>query len=415
LIIGDLKKSSVEAKVNYELCRKLEIPMQILYLSKLSFDDLNINQSSVFVDALFGIGFNGQLSNDLSKFISCINKNSMQIFSIDIASGIEGNTGKVMTSFEADYTLTMAAPKYGHFIGKGFINSGEVHTIPIGIPTHYFDNIDAKIISKNNINLPIRNRHSHKGDYGRLGIIAGSRGLTGAAIMSSRSALKSGTGLITLYHPNELSDIFEITLTEVMTKPLKSSNEIFDYLSKHEVILLGPGLGKTEYSYQIVKNVINNFTGKLVIDADGLNILSENIELLNSSKAEIILTPHLMEFSRLSGVTIDEIDNDPLSILKSFCSKYSVSVLLKNFTSIFCANNQIRFITTGNDGLSTGGSGDVLAGLISSFLAQKSHVIDAVPTAAWVLGKTSELLSKTISTRSIIPSDIIENLFLGEI
>ncbi|PID27797.1 MAG: hypothetical protein CSB55_07720 [Candidatus Cloacimonadota bacterium] len=411
-LFGNPEKSSPETKINYELARKLNIPVQSLDLSEKDFTELNINKNTVIVEALFGIGFKGNLSPELSDFVTFINEKSGKVFAVDIAGGIEGNTGKTENSFRADYTLAIAKPKYGHLLGKGFINSGKLEIVKIGIPKSYFEEADARLITEKNVKFPERRREFNKGNYGKPGIIAGSRGLTGAAIMASRAALRSGAGLITLFHPENLADIFETSLTEVMTKPLKNAKGILNYLKSCSVILLGPGLGQSDFAVKTVKCVLENYSGKLVIDADGLNILSENPEFMTSSSAEIILTPHLGEFARLSGNTIEEITADPIGKLKEYCRKRRVSVLLKNFTSVFCRNNKLSFITSGNDGLATGGSGDVLSGIITSFLAQNLDPENAVPAAAFLLGKTAEKASRKREPRSIVPTDIINSLFV---
>ena len=267
--------------------------------------------------------------------------------------------------------------------------------------------------------------------------------MTGAAILSSRAALACGAGLITLYHKPGLETIFEISLTEVMTKPFCPDDDtVLKKILDSHAILIGPGLGKSEWALKVLTIIIENYELRpLIIDADAINLISENQHLLDKIKGRklTILTPHVAEFSRISNMTIEDINNNPCKSVIDFCEKHRTSVLLKNHYCFFYSDHgsmlytfNSAFITGGNDGLSKGGSGDVLAGMIVSILIQKLldyhrqcdeqsgfaepnkmtySIKSAICSTVKYLYSIAEKLSETYETRAITPSMIIENLF----
>ena len=418
---------SPETFENYKSCEELQVEME----SVEDTEELNdLSKFDLIVDAIFGVGLQGTIRGWQAEIIDKINKSGKPVVAIDIASGVDANTGQAEVAVNADYTLTMAAYKYGHFIEKGREKSGIVRVIDIGIPDEIYEKFPskAKLIYDQNVKYPKRFPLSHKGHYGRVGIIAGSPGFSGAAIMACRAALRSGAGLITLFHPEEMSLIFETQLLEVMTysipelpfvrgdvsgKPeTEGFNDFFKKLSSMDTLLIGPGMGTTPKAKELINFVLKNWEKPAVLDADALNLLSENESILKLVMDKpFILTPHIGEFAKLAKKEISEILVDPLKALEEFTQKYKCCVLLKSATTIFADNKEFIFDISGNDGLSTGGSGDVLAGIIVSFLGQKLSLKDAAISASFMMGKTAEKLAKTRKPASIIPSDIIEEIF----
>jgi len=415
-LLGSPQKMSTETLENYQDCLKLKIPV-----NQIESNDFCLKEFNLIVDAIFGVGLKGNVHGWRAEVIKKINEVEIPVVSVDIASGIDANTGQADIAVEADFTLTMANYKYGHFLGQGREKSGETLIIDIGIPKYVYEKFtpQATLVTSDNVIYPRRSRFSHKGDYGRVGIIAGSPGFSGAAIMACRSALRSGAGLITLLHPAGMEMIFETQLLEVMTYTLPENNEktelIADFQNKlntMDVLLIGPGIGTADKTKFLLEKILKTWHKPLVLDADALNILSWNRELLELIKNKpVLLTPHLGEFARLTEKTISEIQTDPLEHLSEFITKYNCNVLLKSFTTILADKSGFIFDISGNDGLSTGGSGDVLAGIIVSFLAQKLDIKNAAISASYLLGKTAETLAEIRKPASIIPSDVIENLF----
>jgi NAD(P)H-hydrate epimerase len=315
----------------------------------------------------------------------------------------------------------MAAPKYGHFLGEGRAKTGHLEIIDIGVPPKVYRALAPRGMqtTADIVRFPQRSPLAHKGDFGRIGIIAGSPGFSGAAVLASRAALRAGGGLITLFHPAGMDTIFEIKLTEVMTCaiPFAAENRydiaaIEEKLSTMDVLLFGPGVGTSPHSLQMLEYLMASWHKPLIIDADGLNLLSAHPHLLGQLACKpILLTPHLGEFARLATCSIMAVREQTIARLTAFTRAHGVAVLLKSATTILAAGEALWFDTTGNDALATGGSGDVLAGIIASFVGQKLSVQDAAVAASWLLGTTAEKLCNTRGSASVIPSDIIEALF----
>lgn len=417
IFTGKEERFTPETRNNYNLCHDLKIPLtQIKDFEEWIALNINLNSFDLIIDAVLGVGFEGELRGWLKMLFADINKAESTRVAIDISSGTDANSGKADFSFNADHTLTMAAIKFGSLLNSGLSHAGKITVIDIGMPNHIISEKKPKgrLITNQNVVFPERKRHFHKGKYGRIAIIAGSPGFSGAAVMASRSALRAGAGLITLFHPKGMENIFETQLLEVMTKPIPDNIfELEEELSRFDTVLIGPGCGTSEKIKEIIFWLIDNWQKPLVIDADGLNIIALDHEILNQMHdREILLTPHVGEFSRLSGKTIAEIQNDPVNELESFCRKYRINVLLKSSTTIFSNGEKIVLDISGNDGLATGGSGDVLSGIIVSFCGQGLDIPDAAISASWLLGKTAEKIALKRKTPSIIPSDIINSIFL---
>ncbi len=423
-LLGDPAKMRPETLQNYEKCQLQKIRIKRI---KKAEEIANLSVFDLVVDAIFGVGLKGIVKGWKADAIQKINSYEIHKVAIDIASGIDAKTGCAEIAIDADQTLTMAAFKYGQFLGKGREKSGKVRIIDIGIPAQVYRKYPsrAKMITAENVVYPQRSRFSHKGDFGKIGIIAGSPGFSGAAIMASRAALRAGAGLITLFHPVGMENIFENQLLEVMTfaypqSEFHSSNhkkmqkKFPDFFAKLEImdaLLIGPGLGVSQQTKNLLDIILNIWKKPLVIDADGLNLLAQSETLQNFLSKKVLLTPHIGEFARLSQKTITKIQADQISNLNELAQKFNCNILLKNATTLFSNGEKIVFDISGNDGLATGGSGDVLSGIIVSFLGQKMEIQNAAVSASFLLGKTAEKLTEMRRTASIIPSDIIENIF----
>jgi ADP-dependent NAD(P)H-hydrate dehydratase / NAD(P)H-hydrate epimerase len=419
VLTGNLEKMSAETSENYQRCRKkaIEIYKPADYEG---YKDLQIDITSydLVIDAIFGIGFKGNLRGWLPDLISEINELSTKTVAIDIASGLDADNGRAGSAIIAQYTLTMAAIKYGMVLGAGKTFSGKIIVIDIGIPQEVIrqKSLPATLATEDSIVLPQRQLHYHKGNYGRIAIIAGSPGFSGAAVLASTAALRSGAGLITLFHPKGMETIFEIKLLEVMTRPLPDdTSELINLLAPYDVVLFGPGTGTSHEMLIVLKSLVSDWKKPMVIDADGINLISLYPELLQSlADRNVLLTPHIGEFSRLSGYNIREILDDPIRILSDFCRSHHLLIMLKSSSSIICDRKNTVITNAGNDGLATGGSGDVLSGIITGFCGQKMSLLQAGISANLMIGKTCELLSSWRNKISIIPSDIVDNFLVTQ-
>ena len=266
------------------------------------------------------------------------------------------------------------------------------------------------------------NKDIHKGSCGHLAICAGSVGLTGAACMASEASLRGGCGLVTLYCPKELNDIFEIKLTEAMTIPVKSKKgvissgafrEISEGLKKSDALLYGPGLSRARGIKKLLEKIIKNTNVPMVIDADGINVLSENLKILKEANAPVILTPHIGEFSRLSGFSTKYILENQNELALNFAKEYGVILILKSHKTIVTDGKEIFRNILGNPGMAVGGSGDVLAGLIASFLAQGNSPLQSALGGVYIHSLAGDLASFDVGEYSLLPRDIIEYIHYG--
>lgn len=416
-------KSSPETLANLSLCQKLGT-IEFLEPSDenyAEFSETFLAQAGVIIDAIYGIGFKGSLQGEIAELIIDVNLTPAVKVAIDISSGVNADTGAAELAFQANVTMAIESFKFGHFIGRGKEFSGLVKVIPIGIPEVLWeDETAALLMSDDTASLPLRNRFAHKGDYGRIAVFAGSPGLTGAAFMASTAALKAGAGLVTIFcHPADMH-YFDNKPYEVMvrTSPLDASGNLDEQaldsvLKSFDTILFGPGCGVSDYTYQILKYITEHWDKPAVIDADGLNVLSQHPDLLKKLAGKpFILTPHWGEFCRLAKIDRQELEDDCLSALKNFVEAYHLNVLLKSHTSIYYDKKVVYVNTSGNDGLATGGSGDILAGLIAGFLAQNLDLHLAAGSAAYYLGRIAEKMAEIQAAFSVTPTDILNNIFL---
>lgn len=418
LVCGDTFKG--DALINFEIIRNMG--------AKIITIDENYDFSSTLplcdmvVDAIFGTGISGNLDTNYVKIINEINKYSKYTLSVDIPSGINADTGEICCAcIDADKTVTFAHYKLGLLMYPGADYVGEIKCVDISIPEYITNSVDANItVIDNNLfisNMPKRKRNSQKGDYGKLLIVAASRGMTGAAYLASQSAMLCGSGLVTLAVPDCVNDILEAKTTESMTMPLKSvnghisyeaTNEILEKAKKSDAILVGPGLGLSDDAKKIVEELVLKSTIPLILDADAINCVAKNINILNKSKCDIILTPHTVEFSRLTGLSVEEIEKNRIGTSLEFAKKYGVTLILKGPRTIVTSPDGMQYINiTGNPGLSTGGSGDVLSGIVASFVARGINSSTACAMAVYLHGICGDIASSVLGEESVIATELL--------
>jgi len=416
--------SSPETIANRDLCKKLLI--EFIDVNDEDFEELSeqvLFDAGIIIDAVYGINFKGKLNEQVSNLFKLANETKAQRVAIDIPSGVNADTGTAELAFQAGLTLSIEALKYGHLLGNGKLFSGILKVIPIGIPDLLWDDVNAAVLlDETTAQLPDRSDFSHKGDYGRIAVFAGSPGFTGAAFLASLAAVKSGAGLVTIFcHPEQMR-LYDNKPYEVMVRaiPVQEGGKIdsaalMQTLDRYDVILFGPGCTVSEFTLQTLGFVLNVWNKSAVIDADGLNTLAQHPELYAQlADKPIILTPHWGEFCRLAGTTTDDLQQDCMAQLRQFVEKHKTKVLLKSHTSIYHDSDITYLNISGNDGLATGGSGDVLSGLIAGFLAQKMSPANSAGMAAYYLGLTAEQLADKQKKLSITPTAILDNIFKCE-
>ena len=419
-IVGD-GPISPDAQTNFEICQKLEVPtIDIQTVSDVQTLREHPLPAGLIIDAIFGTGFHGELSDFHRQLFQMFNDLQTKTIAIDIPSGVDGDTGFSNGSLFCHQTLVIGAYKYGNLLSLGNIGGKPHHLIDIGIPDAFIQELHpARLVDKESCIFPPRYRLAHKSNYGEVAIIAGSPGFAGCAILAAKSALRSGAGYVRLYAYPMLQDSYEGVYPEILCEVVQlndygklDSRSMADLFVHPSAVLIGPGIGFFEYGISLVEFVLKQFDVPIVLDADALTILADKPSLLHKLKEKkVLLTPHMGEFSRLTKIPMEELIADPIRHLKDFVKKYKVPVLLKSNTSVYCDPNRVIFNISGNDGLATGGSGDVLGGIIASFLAQGMPIYAAAINASFLMGYTAERLAQNWHTAAITPMAIIDHLF----
>ena len=375
------------------------------------------------VDAIFGTGFTGGVDPAVGMFIEAINSSGATVLAVDTPSGLNCDTGEQPKScIRATYTATLALPKIGHYFYPGRSYCGITKTIDIGIPAKALEglNLSVNLTTPWQVRdlIPDREPTAHKGDAGKLFIVAGSVGMTGAATLAAQAAVKSGCGLVTVGCPKSLNDILEIKLTEAMTRPLPEVRstrclalhglgDILQGIRNADAACLGPGVGRHHDTKELFKRLIASLDRPAVLDADGLYPFSGQPELLKACKADLVLTPHVGEFSRLSGLSAEEINQDRIRAASDFPSATGKVILLTGAPTIIATPDCSSYInTTGNPGVANGGSGDVLSGLIGALLAFRMGAYEAAICGAFIHGWAGDLAQRVVGTFGMSASDI---------
>ncbi len=402
-LVGQKEKMTEDCQ---EMERRLEEAGGTLERYHPSFleDDYDYD---VAVDALFGIGLNSNLRGDSIHAVNWMNRLG-RVVSSDVPSGIQADTGKILgTAVNASVTVTFSAGKLGLFIGDGAVHSGKVVIHDIGIPEDIINQPSAFVMTPKP-DLPRRKRDSHKGNFGRVLIIGGSEGYTGAPVLACRGAVGIGAGLVTLAVPEEIYPIIAVKCDQSMPTPLKEISRIPELCANSDIILVGPGLGLDERAENILVSVLMQLDKPVVVDADGLTLLAKHIDLLDKRRAITILTPHDGEFSRLSGCSLP-ID-DRLREAREFALAHRCILVLKGYRTITAfPDGHCSINLTGNPGMSKGGAGDVLAGMISGLWPQFPWD-STVPAAVWLHGRAGDLAAEDKGEYGMTIGHLLEKL-----
>lgn len=398
--LGSEENMSSDTKINLNILRNMGVKI----IKVNNNDDLEILRECIIncettIDAIFGTGLTREVEGIYSLAITIINENSNYILSIDVPSGFNCNSGKVMGNcIKSNKTVTFELYKKG-FLGYDADSlTGEVVIEKIGIPKSVVDKFheNENLMDLNFIKKLIkkRDKYSHKGDYGRTLILAGSLGFTGAAYISTQAAVRSGAGLVTLCCHSSIQNILSVKLVEAMTASTNDESGLDSLITKSNCIAIGPGLGNNNGTLKLLENVLLNSKCPVVIDSDGLNVLEGKLEMLKNKKYQIVLTPHMGEMARISGFSIDEINENKIDIAKEFAKKYHVVLLLKGFNTIITDGKTVQINPTGSSAMASGGMGDCLTGIIASFISQGYDIFTAACVGAYVHGYCGDKLSK---------------------
>jgi NAD(P)H-hydrate epimerase len=386
-----------------------------------------IENSDLIIDALLGTGIKGELRGNIKNIINLINQKRQSkplTLAVDIPSGVIGENGRIAgEALNADYTVTMAAYKRGLLLYPGRDYCGQIKVVSIGIqPETIEKNSDSLKAFKQQeaVRLkPDRINNGHKGSFGKVAVLAGSRGMTGAPLLSTKAALRSGSGLVYLLTAEEIEAQTSVQLEEVVGIPLVSKKgmvsansfpQILQFSKKVDLLAAGPGLGRSSEISDLMEKILKELELPLILDADAINAI-KNLELLKKYKGELILTPHPGEMSALTGISIEEINNNRIEVARDFAEEYGVNLILKGAATITAAPDGRAYInTSGCNGMATAGSGDVLTGIVSALKAQKMSCFEAAALAVYLHGRAGEIAAAKTSNYALIASDIIDNL-----
>jgi hydroxyethylthiazole kinase-like uncharacterized protein yjeF len=419
-IIGD-------AAINLEIIKNMGLRIKVIDEES----DLNevmdmTRDASILVDAMFGTGLRGNVTGVAQKLIEMINNLEIPVIAVDVPSGICGETGKILGSaVRSKQTVTMALPKTGLLFYPGVEYVGELFTADIGMPMKLIRSIEAEaeLLDHEWVYGCFKEYPSdaHKGTFGRVFIIAGSAGMTGAAALSGMASVKSGAGLVTIGVPESLNDILEVKLTEAMTMPLAETpnrcisiaalNKALAFANKCDVVVLGPGLSNEGETQQFVRHFIKSCEVPMIIDADGLNALEECPKILNEAQSPVIITPHPGEMARLCSTTLPKIQEDRVAAVKTAAKEFNCIAVLKGAGTLIADSEGKMWINpTGNAGMATGGSGDVLSGMIGAFVARGMKPYEAAAAGVYIHGLTGDLAAEEQGEICLAAQDLIDYL-----
>ncbi|MCI2426218.1 NAD(P)H-hydrate dehydratase [Candidatus Acetothermia bacterium] len=400
--------------------------VSLIYLT----DDLSplqkaIAEADVVIDALLGIGLDRPLAGEYSRVIEMINDCKAQCIALDIPSGLSADNGRIFgCAVEAELTIAMEYLKPVHLLFPARHYIGEVAIAAVEYPERARAEINpsAFLVERSDIKslFPARRIDGHKGDFGRVLVIAGSQGMTGAAILTAQAALRSGAGLVYLAAPQSLNSILETTLIETITIPLPDYQGRLSNLAKEpllanlrekDVVAIGPGLSRSLQVGNLVRMVLAETRVPVVLDADGIHAFADHLHLLKEVETELILTPHPGELAGLIKVPAAEINADRFVVARSFAQQYNLYLILKGKPTVIASPSGEIFVNpTGNTGLASGGSGDVLTGIIAGLIGQGASSLDAALLGVYLHGFTADLLAVDRAERAILPTDLISFL-----
>lgn len=424
LFVDNDEQLKGDAATNFEIIRNIDSD-RLKVLRTFVPKDLSRAQFHFIIDAIFGTSFHGEVRGVYARIIGWINRQrSSTVISVDIPSGVDATSGGASEhSVHADRTITMAFPKPGLYFGRGSRNSGVVSVADIQIPRSLAPKSPPRIslVEEHDVreSLPRRAKDAHKHTVGKIFVLAGSKGLTGAALLCSMSAMRSGAGAVVLGIPGAVFPAVSRRTLEVMPLELPSTKAgsvayaamplVAKKMKWADVTLLGPGLSLDAETQKVVLRIVSISSSTLVIDADALNAIALDVSVLRKRRSgRLILTPHVGEFSRLSRIDPEEIKREPVRIARAFAKKYGVVLILKGApTMIADPSGRVCVNPTGNPGMATAGSGDVLAGIVAAFVGQGNTPLQAAVNGVFIHGRAGDIARDEVGEKSMIAGDIL--------
>ncbi|MGD2269928.1 MAG: NAD(P)H-hydrate dehydratase [Desulfobacterales bacterium] len=423
-LLAEQGKVSGDAAANLRLLKPMGVPVVELPDQKtFSKHKTDLVHQDVWIDAIFGTGLNSDVRGYFRDVIEFINSSHKPVFAVDIPSGLNSDTGQPGgICIRSQATATFGFAKTGHILFPGASFTGKLEIIDIGIPPHIVKSVNPKqhLLTPAVVRSAYKPRPPdyHKGKSGHLLVISGSPGKTGAAAMTAMSAVRAGAGLVTLGVPKNLNPILETQVVEAMTWPLPetsdgvlgetSFDQIMDLLSDKQCLAIGPGIGQSEETKDLVHRLVKACPVTIVMDADGLNNLASNVEVLSTCDVPIILTPHPGEMARLIYSTPRQIQADRLNFARDFAGKFKVHLVLKGARTVIGHPDGRVFINpTGNSGMASGGMGDVLTGMIAGFVTQGYSPETAARMGVYLHGAAADMLARDMAPFGYLATEVM--------
>ncbi len=422
---NDIESSSSLTQLMARRLMDLNGSIRVIPLEPAALEEA-LKTADCVIDGLFGSGLSRPLEGEDAVICQSINQSNAVTVSLDVPSGVASDVGDLwMPAVRADITLAMAFHKPCHWLHPAAEFCGDVHIVAVDYPQAMLDRVAPMAMVPNRESiaamLPKRRPTGHKGTFGRVLIIAGSQGMTGAAILCARGALRAGAGLVTVALPEAIAQVIQTAVPEAITLLLPDerssvsgrdfSQGLLSAMADTDVIAMGPGLGRAPDTLEWVRMILEASESKLVIDADAIHALVGADDVWTAIAGRSVLTPHPGEFAALVGSTAGAVDLARLDLAETFVSKHATHLVLKGRPTVIGSPNQSMIVNpTGNTGLATGGSGDVLTGLLAGLIAGGSSLSDAAITAPYIHGWIADRWATTYSERSLTPSDILDDL-----
>jgi len=418
--LGARDKLEGAAKKNLDVISKM--PIEVCDVESIEQTKEAISDCDAIVDAIFGTGLSREVAGVYKDAIQMINESGKKVFSIDIPSGVNGDTGQVMGSaIRSDYTITCGLPKIGNMLYPGFDLCGKLYVSHISLPSSLYNADSIKVQINDLVELPKRDKDTHKGSYGKVLFIAGSSNYLGAPYFSAFSFLKAGGGLSYLATPGSISSFLASKASEVVFIPqketqsgslaLESKEELLELSETVDMVIMGPGLSLNEETQELVRELAGAIKTPLVIDGDGITAIAGEIKLVEGRSAETILTPHSGEMSRITKMEVDEVNKDKINVLQKTSGELNAIIVLKGAHSLIGYPDGTVYInTSGNPGMATAGSGDVLTGAIAAMYGLGLPLRDAVRMGVFIHGLSGDLAAREKGEDGITAQDILDYL-----
>ncbi|NIR52395.1 NAD(P)H-hydrate dehydratase [candidate division KSB1 bacterium] len=420
VLLSDRKKFKGPGKLNLEIAEKL--PMRMIDLEEIGTARSEIERAEVIIDAMFGTGLARDVGGRYKDVIDLITDSHKTVCSLDIPSGIHGDTGQVMgTAVRADCTVTFGLPKVGNLLYPGFDFGGKLVVTHISFPPELYNSDELKIATNDPLLIAARDPDTHKGSYGKVLFVAGSSNYFGAPFFAALSFLKAGGGLSFLAAPDTMTPFIANKGSEIIMVPqkatetgslsLENKNSLLEFSEQADMVVMGPGVSLNDETQQLLRELATDIQKPLLIDGDGITALANDLDIIKNRTHETILTPHPGEMSRITGQKISEIAKNKIDVLQSATEQLNAAIVLKGAHSLIGYPDQRIFINlSGNPGMATAGSGDVLTGAIAAMFGLGLPIDDAVRMGVFVHGFAGDLAADMLGEDGITAGDIMECL-----